>query len=305
MRSPRSRADFYELSSQMARRDPAVPPGPNIIGSFCPTARPVLLLVTDQHPPGHASLAHSHPCIAFHGCLHGPIVLVTNGGEQQLDAGTMYLFGPGTRHQWRNNGSSHAVMLSFLLDADHPGGWPRASGVRAACRELTERVQGALRFESRGQDFLHTAFWALADSLQLGQPQEPALVTGLLWTLIGRLAACLRSSAEGAANRFDTARQMQSFLMQRIQDRLSVADIARHVHLSPSRAKEIFRGAFGCGIMSYFNQLKIQQAKRLLGDESLTVKQVGKRLGFSSASYFDQVFFRHTGLRPTEFRRQG
>jgi AraC-like DNA-binding protein len=302
MRSPRSRAEAYTLSAVYAHRDPGVAPGPDYTGYFCPTARPILLLVSDHHSPGQTSLAHSHPCMAFHGCLHGPIQLLLEGSEATLDAGTLYLFAPGVRHHWRNDGPNHAVMLSFLIDADHTGGWPAASGIAATCRELTQRVQGAMRFEARGQVPWQSAFWELADCLRPEQPREPALVTGLLWTLIGRLAACLRSSAEGAADRLDAARQIQRLLVQRIQDRLSIAEIARQVHLSPSRAKEVFHGAFGCGIMSYFNQLKIQQAKRLLCDGSLTVKQVSKRLGFSSASYFDQVFYRHTGLRPTQFR---
>jgi AraC-like DNA-binding protein len=302
MRSPRSRGEASALSALYAERDPGIGPGPDYIGYFCPTAKPVMLLVTDHHAPGQTSLIHSHPCIAFHGCLHGPITLLLEGGAATLDAGTLYLFAPGVRHHWRNDGPNHAVMLSFLIDAGHPGAWPAASGIAAACPELTQRVRGAVRFEARGQVPWQAAFWELADCLQPDQPREPALVTGLLWALIGQLTACLRSTGEGAEDRLDAARRMQRLLVQRVQDRLSVAEIARHVHLSSSRAKEVFHGAFGCGIMSYFNQLKIQQAKRLLCDGSLTIKQVSKRLGFSSASYFDQVFYRHTGLRPSQFR---
>jgi AraC-like DNA-binding protein len=302
MRAPRSRDDAYALSARYSHRDPGVLPGPSHIGYFCPTARPVLLLVTDHHAPGQANQIHSHPCVAFHGCLHGPITLLLDGDEHTLDAGTIYLFAPGMRHHWRNDGPGHAVVLSFLIDTACSEDWPDASGIPAACRVLAQRVRGAMRFEARSQQALQAPFWELADCLHPDQPREPALITGLLWTLIGRLAASLRSSAEGAADQLDAARQIRRLLVQRIQDRLSLAEIARHVHLSASRAKEVFHAAFGCGIMSYFNQLKIQQAKRLLCDGSLTVKQVSRRLGFSSASYFDQVFFRHTGLRPTEFR---
>jgi AraC-like DNA-binding protein len=72
--------------------------------------------------------------------------------------------------------------------------------------------------------------------------------------------------------------------------------------MSPTRAKQVFRATYGCGIMDYFNQLKVWQAKRLLGTSSLTVEQVSRKLGFSSASYFSRVFQRYTEEAPTDFR---
>jgi AraC-like DNA-binding protein len=301
MRAPRSHAEVVALSGRYAIRDPGQPLT-EYLGYFCPTARPILLLVTDHHAPGPASAPHTHPCLAFHGCLQGPVTLLMRDGESVLDAGTFYLMAPGVRHHWRSDGPDHAVMLSFLIDADHPGAWPAASGVPAACRELKERVQGAVRFEVRGDAPLQQVYWQLADCLNSDRPRETLAVTGLVWALLGLVLERLRSSATGAATQLDAARQIQRLLAQRIQDRLSLAEIARSVHLSPSRAKEVFHQAFGCGIMTYFNQLKIQQAKRLLCDRSLTIKQVSRRLGFSSPTYFDRVFHRYAGLLPTEFR---
>ncbi|MBY0528017.1 MAG: AraC family transcriptional regulator [Gemmataceae bacterium] len=303
MRSSRSVSEASTLSAQYIRFEPGALPTYSTIGYFCPTARPVRLLVTDHHPPGRTSLVHSHPCVAFHGCLQGPITLLMDEGPAALDVGTCYLFGAGVRHHWRNDGPDHAVLLSLLVEEDRPGAWPVASGVAAGCRELKQRVQGAMRFEARGDAAVQQAFWQLADSLQPERPRTPLLITGQVWTLIGLLLEHLRSAAPGGAARLDVARQIQRLLVRRIQDRLSLAEIAGSVHLSPSRAKELFRAAFGCGIMAYFNQLKVQQAKRLLCDPSLTVKEVSRRLGFTTPAYFDRVFVRHTGQLPTAFRK--
>jgi len=56
--------------------------------------------------------------------------------------------------------------------------------------------------------------------------------------------------------------------------------------------------------MTYFNELKIWQAKRLLCDPSMTIDQVSRKLEFSSAAYFSRAFQRHTGQTPTDFRRK-
>lgn len=73
--------------------------------------------------------------------------------------------------------------------------------------------------------------------------------------------------------------------------------------VSPTSAKTAFRKAFNTGIIAYHVQLKIWQAKRLLSDPSLGVEQVSRKRGFTSHSYLSRVFQQHTGLSPTEFRR--
>jgi AraC-like DNA-binding protein len=300
-RQSQSRSKVLELSARYANREVDGVTS-DYMGYFCPTARPVLVLTTDHHVPGRTSQAHSHPCVAFHGCMRGPITLLGQGSEQRLDAGTLYLFAPGVRHYWRNDGADHAVMLSFLIDIHHPGNWPSGAGVGQACEELKERLRGARRFEVSGDEPLQKAFWQLADCLEPDHQPGPLLVNGLVWTLLGRLLERLRSAEVEDKTPADAAQQIRRLLVQRVQDRLSLAEIAHAVHLSPSRAKEVFHAAFGCGVMAYFTQLKIQHAKRLLADPSLTIKQVSQRLSFSSPTYFDRVFVRHTGQRPGEFR---
>ena len=113
----------------------------------------------------------------------------------------------------------------------------------------------------------------------------------------------LEGKHEDPAAANDLAVEIRRLLMARVNDRLSIGEIARELKVSPTSAKESFRRAFGTGIIAYHSQLKIWQAKRLLADHSLTVDQVSRRLGFSSHSYFSQVFQQHTGRSPTEFRR--
>jgi AraC-like DNA-binding protein len=144
----------------------------------------------------------------------------------------------------------------------------------------------------------------VADHLMTERPRKPAATTGLLLALLGRLVECLDASAATPTTQTAVAEQIRRLLMTRIEDRLSIEEVARAVCLSPTRAKQVFRSAYGCGIMAYFNQLKIWQAKRLLSASSLTVDQVSRKLRFSSPSYFSRVFQRCTGESPSDYRQQ-
>jgi AraC-like DNA-binding protein len=110
-------------------------------------------------------------------------------------------------------------------------------------------------------------------------------LSGVLLTLLVQIKQRLAGAAQSLVREDeDGAQQILRLLFARVQDRLTVGQIAREVSMSPTRAKQAFSEAFGCGIMTYFNQLKIWQAERFLNDPSLTVEQVSYQLGFSSPS---------------------
>jgi AraC-like DNA-binding protein len=268
-----------------------------------PTPRPFLHFVSGHFPPATLTQPHSHPCLALHGCLQGPVTLIMPDAEATLEAGVFYLIGPNQRHHWRNNGRQTAATLSMLIDKANVGRWPAAAGVEACCQALKKNVRGFHRISTAGDDELRRTFWLAADHLTSEQPRDPSTLAGALLTLLGQLKERLTGAPAAAAIETDAAQAIRRLLIVRVRDRLSLGQIAREVDMSPTRAKEAFRQAFGCGIMTYFNQLKIWQAKRLLNDPGLTVEQVSHRLGFSSPSYFTRAFLKHTGESPRAYRQ--
>jgi AraC-like DNA-binding protein/quercetin dioxygenase-like cupin family protein len=275
------------------------------IAYFRATPKPFFFLHSSHLPAGIVTGSHSHPCLALHGCLQGPVTLITANAEHTFDAGTFFLVAPGVRHHWRVPGARVAAHLSVLIDQRHPGNWPASTGVKECCAELLRLVKGLQRFNAASDPDLKQAYWQLADYLMADKPRKPMVGTGSLLALLGRTAELLGKQApEVATSQADPAEQIRRLLLARVSDRLSLEEVASAVCLSPTRAKQVFREAFGCGIMAYFNQLKIWQAKRLLGSSSLTVEQVSRKLGFSSASYFSRAFQRYTGESPKEFRSQ-
>lgn len=267
-----------------------------------PTPRPFLHFVSGHFPPATLTQPHSHPCIAFHGCLQGPVTLIMPNEEVTLEPGVFYLIAAGQRHYWRNSGRHTAATISLLIDTSNPGRWPATAEVAPCCRALERSVRGFQRLTTAGDDELRHSFWLAADHLTAEQPRDPAILAGALLALLGQVKDRLTGLAATPASDPDAAQAIRRLLLARVRDRLSLRQIAREVDMSPTRAKELFRQAFGCGIMTYFNHLKIWQAKRLLNDRTMTVEQVSHQLGFSSPSYFTRSFLKHTGETPRAFR---
>jgi AraC-like DNA-binding protein/quercetin dioxygenase-like cupin family protein len=269
-----------------------------------PTPPPFAQFVSGHFPPRTSTQRHRHHCLAIHGCLQGPLILETTKGKQSLEVGDFCLLAPELDHYWQNPSRQTGATFGLLVDTGHPGRWPAATGVAESCGRLARFVACIHLFRTAHDEELQRAFWAAADHLTAIEPRETIAVTGALLSLVGVCLQRLEGKHDGpAAPNNDLAVEIRRLLLARVNDRLSIAEIARELRVSPTSAKELFRKAFGTGIIAYHNQLKIWQAKRLLADHSLTVDQVSRKLGFSSHSYFSQVFQQHTGRSPSEFRR--
>ncbi len=92
-------------------------------------------------------------------------------------------------------------------------------------------------------------------------------------------------------------------LQANIGTRLSLDDICRKVNYSRSFLCKIFKEQTGQTLFSYFNKLKIDEAKRLLEETEMMVLDISKELGFSDVKYFGSLFKNIVGMSPLEYKK--
>ncbi len=85
---------------------------------------------------------------------------------------------------------------------------------------------------------------------------------------------------------------------------ITLAEIARASHLSPSRLAHLFKEQMGVTLIDYVTSVRIEQAKELLlsTDESCT--EIGFQVGYNNQSYFTRTFKSLVGMTPRQFRIQ-
>lgn len=82
--------------------------------------------------------------------------------------------------------------------------------------------------------------------------------------------------------------------------------VARAVTASgvPERTlKRRFKTATGLSLMDYVQNLRIEEAKRLLESTSTAADDISAAVGYEDASFFRRLFNRRTGLTPLRYRR--
>lgn len=79
--------------------------------------------------------------------------------------------------------------------------------------------------------------------------------------------------------------------------------ISEEFHISLSHLSRIFTRATGMSFNEYMSQLRVEQAKNLMEQQHwLSNQEIAARVGYSDGRYFSQVFKKHCGKTPNEFR---
>jgi|GEM_PF-1515244 len=82
---------------------------------------------------------------------------------------------------------------------------------------------------------------------------------------------------------------------------LGLNHIADKIGYSSSYLSRIFRQETGKYIVDYINEVRVQQAKKMLENPKNKVYQVAEKLGYNNYNYFSKVFKRFTGISPSEY----
>ena len=67
--------------------------------------------------------------------------------------------------------------------------------------------------------------------------------------------------------------------------------------------KRRFKAATGNSLIEYLQNLRIEEAKRLLEGSDMPIEAISEEAGYSDTSFFRRLFKRRTGVNPSDYRR--
>lgn len=94
-------------------------------------------------------------------------------------------------------------------------------------------------------------------------------------------------------------------LSQSLHTPLEPAQMAARHHISVSTLRRIVHNYTGYPLNEFLHRLRVAEARNILLNTELTVKEVGEALGYKDTFYFSRVFKRITGLSPRSYRNRG
>jgi YesN/AraC family two-component response regulator len=148
--------------------------------------------------------------------------------------------------------------------------------------------------------------WVCAEAFKLGVKdylQKPVSAVGLVAAVQRILAPGVdRKIAQLPARVCLPIQRAMSLIQQRYWDRLSLAEVARHVGMSKHRLSHRFREVLGVTFRGYLLQVRLERAKVLLAAGHRSITEVAHDVGFGDLPRFDKMFKRYTGVTPSAYR---
>lgn len=98
-------------------------------------------------------------------------------------------------------------------------------------------------------------------------------------------------------------RRAEDWLAKHFRDAHVVADAVTKCGIPERSLKRRFKAATGSTLIARVQNLRIEEAKRLLENTSSSADEVAAQVGYENAAFFRRVFRRSAGLTPGAYRR--
>jgi transcriptional regulator GlxA family with amidase domain len=134
-----------------------------------------------------------------------------------------------------------------------------------------------------------------------GEALRIAKVYLLKWHSEGQLPYA--SLVTRAPHADSVVRQCEDWLKQYYKKPDALQQVIEQANIPQRTLKRRFKAATGSTFIEYVQNLRIEEAKRLLEAGQMPVDSISLQAGYEDASFFRRLFKRLTGLTPSQYRR--
>jgi len=99
-------------------------------------------------------------------------------------------------------------------------------------------------------------------------------------------------------------REVQSWILDNLDQRLSLAQLAQKAMMSERHFARVFQQEVGATPQEYIETCRFERATQLLADLALPLKAIAARAAFSNEAHMRRVFVKKLGIAPKAYRER-
>lgn len=242
----------------------------------------------------HLFLGHSHGSWEINIVIGGKMSVTYEGDVITLSEGDFFVGEPWGFHCNRVMGEkTEMAVIQFLCESGGNGNY--------YARHLTEDEFSVARLL---MDEFFCGRRDVSIARNISRAEQPLLSNAkkLCEVLTDRVMSESKPVSQSNSPQARLYTEAAEFMENNITAKLSVEDIAKGLHVSPAVLKSVFKKFTGGGAMSYFMQMKIRCAKKMI-ERGRELSYISDTLGFSSQCYFSTVFSKIAGETPKSYQK--
>ncbi|MBO4358217.1 MAG: helix-turn-helix domain-containing protein [Erysipelotrichaceae bacterium] len=102
----------------------------------------------------------------------------------------------------------------------------------------------------------------------------------------------------------DIIARAKKYIDENYRENIDRNDVAAVTFVTPNYLSKLFKNNMNMNLREYINQLRVEEAKRLLLSTSMSVSEIASNVGYYNISYFSTVFHKLVGVSPFDWRNQ-
>lgn len=158
----------------------------------------------------------------------------------------------------------------------------------------------------RGSGDVLTCMRNIFREMESKQPGYDVICQAYMEILVMRLMRSTSFSLSDSVSAPTASRQcatIRHYIDAHYKEQLSLDLLAEVAHVNKYYLAHAFKDEYGLSPISYLISRRIEESRYLLRETDMSLSQISRILGFSSASYFSQSFRRAEGISPIEYRK--
>lgn len=247
-----------------------------------------------RYDPHWHSMPHTHPCAELFFVTGGRGAFHLQDLLYPVQRGDLVIVNAGFEH---TETSDSASPLEYIVLG--------VEGLEALSPQPDANGWAAVSLHGLGTDltpYLH----AIVREAELQEPGYQSVCQGLLeviLTLLIRHANFSFSLADGDKKSSRECSMVRRYIDAHFKENLSLDQLAALAHVNKYYLVHTFTREYGISPINYLISRRILESRRLLESTNHSLSQIAHMLGFSSPSYFSQVFRKQVGSSPQEYRK--
>lgn len=190
-------------------------------------------------------------------------------------------------HAFSGRGENRMLILDVAMQEFGDGEAVQQLFDRPRFLTLDSRLHGLL-------DFAH---------VELGRHGSDTPVAWHLGNTVLHAVSQQLSAAVSSSRPALDVELLSRYVKQHLDKPISVKDLARQVHVSPSHFHSLFRRATGQTPHHFVQICRVRQAAEWLRETHLPIAEIASRSGFCTQSALTHATRRHLGLTPGAIRQ--
>ena len=263
----------------------------------------LLYVTTSKYEGDWQSILHSHPFSELFYVVDGCGTFIAEGSEFPVVKNDMVIINPHVQHTEK---SLHTTPLDYIVLGIDGLSFSFEDIASAQDGLSMQTASGAVYKYNMQNSNIYAYLNIMLEEISSKKDNYDTVCQNLLEILL----VCMLRNDHLSIVQEDRnlltreCTQIKNFLDANYAEDISLDTLAALTHMNKYYLAHACTKDTGLSPINYLLQKRIQEAKSLLESTSCSIAQISNMLGFSSQSYFSQVFKKSTGKTPIQHRNE-